>query len=146
MRAGSKIKKTFVFLYLLVIFVCCCSTQAEKSVLDLSGLPSYAYSLLQVPQARTELPAMLDEEQWSASDDAAAHCRPDYRKSGAARKTSDRLFLFNSMLMGFSALFAYLFAGVFHGSSCPTYGLSCILKFIQNADGQKENISFSYIY
>lgn len=146
MQAVLKMKKLFVFLYLLVILVCCCGTQAEKSVLDLSCIPSSVHSLLQVPKARAELPAMLDEEQWSASDDAASHDRLDHRKSGAARKNFGRLFLFNSLLMGLSALFAYLFAGVFHGSSCPTYGLSCILKFIQNADGRKENISFSYIY
>lgn len=142
MRAITGIKKLFVFFCMFVVLVCCCSTQTEKSVLNMSCIPSAAYSLLQVPQARTELPAMLDEEQWSASDDAASHERLDDRKSGAAGKTSVRLLLFNSLLTGLSALFAYLFAGVFHGSSCPTYGLSCILKFIQNADGQKENISF----
>ena len=55
-----------------------------------------------------------------------------------------RLFVVDALLAGLAAMFAYVTARVYHSSNCPTHGLSRILAFILKADGQKDNISFSF--
>lgn len=137
MRTIYGTKKLFVFLCILVIIACGCNAQAENTVLNAFYIPS-TYSIIQAPKARAEVPAVLEEEQWTASDDVVSQEHPDDRKSGAGKRFFMRLSLFYSLLIVSAALFAYLFARVFHGSSSPTYGLFCILEFIQSADGRKD--------
>ncbi len=135
MRRISVLKQRFLMFCLLAVVVCSCLGQPETLVAGpLCETP--AASMLRVPRTRTQLPARLDEETPVDGDEAISHERVHSRRSGAAGRSAGRLAVFGCL----SAFFAYLFAGVFHGSACPTYGLSRIITFIDSSDGRKRRL------
>ena len=143
MQRDMVAKKIFLFVCICLIVVTGCRTQVEKGVWDLFDTAS-SQTVLQIPKVHTECPDMLDEGQWLADDDAASHVGIHDKKTSFVRRDMLRLFVIDTFLAGLAALFAYVTSRVYHGSSCPTRGLSRILAFILKADGQKDNISFSF--
>lgn len=146
-RAAMKkimvVKKIILFVCICIIIVSGCQAQTQKGFCDLFDAAS-SQTVLQIPKVHTERPSMLDEGQWLADDDAASHVSMHDKKTLFVRRDALRLFVIDALLAGLAALFAYVAARVYHGSSCPTHGLSRILAFILKADGQKDNISFSF--
>ena len=131
---------------LLILCICLvaffeCQAQSRKITGDLFDA-AFSQVVLQIPKVHTECPNMLDEGQWLATDDAASHINIHDKKLLFVRRDMLHLFWVDMILAGLAALFAYATASVYHGSSCPTRGLSRILAFILDADGQKDNISF----
>ena len=136
-------KKIVLFVCMCLIIVSGCQVQIQKGMKDLFDAGS-SQAVLQIPKVHTERPNMLDEGQWLADDDAASHISIHDKKTLFVRRDALRLFVIDTLMAGLAALFAYVNAQVYHGSSCPTHGLSRILAFILKADGQKDNISFSF--
>lgn len=133
-------KRLFLILCICLIAFFECQAQAQKGMSDLFGAAS-SQVVLQIPKVHTECSNMLDEGQWLADDDAASHMSIHDKKLLFVRRDILRLFWIDILLAGLAALFAYATASVYHGSSCPTRGLSRMLAFILDADGQKDNIS-----
>ena len=133
-------KRLFLILCICLIAFFECQAQAQKGMSDLFGAAS-SQVVLQIPKVHTECSNMLDEGQWLADDDAASHMSIHDKKLLFVRRDILRLFWIDILLAGLAALFAYATACVYHGSSCPTRGLSRMLAFILDADGQKDNIS-----
>lgn len=142
MRGISMIRRRILFICLLFVAMCSCAAPSEKSMLDLYGVRS-SETAFRAPHMRTQLPALLDDEEFTGSDEALSRERVHSREMGAAGRIFVRLFL-SALLAGLSALFAYLFAGIYHGSTCPTYGLLRTITFIFLSDGQKQRTLFSH--
>ena len=119
------------------------SVQVECNISG--GFGNQAPAVLQIPKAHTQRSDMFDKGQWIACDDVASHIDSSDKKSQFARKNGMHLLSWYSLLTGLGALAAVLFSGVFHDSSCSTHGLLRLLSFILDADGQKDNFSFSFI-
>ena len=143
MKRVMVVKKIILFVYICIIVISGCQAQTQKGLHDLFNAAS-SQAVLQIPKVHTERPDMLDEGQWLADDDAASHMTIHDKKMMFVCRDTLRLFVIDALLAGLAALFAYANARVYHGSSCPTHGLLCILAFILKADGQKDNISFSF--
>lgn len=88
---------------------------------------------------------MLDEGQWLVVDDAASHVSMHEKRATAACRDGMHLFVTDVMVAGIAALFAYVAARIYHGSSCPTRGLSRMLAFILKSDGQKDQFSILFL-
>lgn len=142
MRKISVWKRWLLFVCLLAVVACGCAAPAEKSAFDMGGVRSSG-STLHAPGARVQLPAFLDEEGLMDSDDELSYERVHNRRTGLAGKDFGWLLYLYCLLTGMPALFAYLSAGIFHGSACPTYELSRTLAFIFRSDGQKSYPLFS---
>ena len=144
MQRDMVAKNIFLFVCSCLIVVSGCRAQVEKGMWDLFDAAS-SQTVLQIPKVHTECPDMLDEGQWLADDDVASHVSIHDKKIMFVRRDALDLFIIDASLAGGQAvLFAYVSARVYHSSSCPTRGLSRILAFILKADGQKDNISFSF--
>ena len=143
MKRVMVVKKIILFVCICIIVISGCQAQTQKGLHDLFNAAS-SQAVLQIPKVHTERPDMLDEGQWLADDDAASHMTIHDKKMMFVCRDTLRLFVIDALLAGLAALFAYANARVYHGSSCPTHGLLCILAFILKADGQKDNISFSF--
>ena len=143
MKKIMVVKKIILFVCICIIVISGCQAQTQKGLHDLFNAAS-SQAVLQIPKVHTERPDMLDEGQWLADDDAASHMTIHDKKMMFVCRDTLRLFVIDALLAGLAALFAYANARVYHGSSCPTHGLLCILAFILKADGQKDNISFSF--
>ena len=137
-------KKLFLYVCICLIALSGCHKQLEKGLDDMLFTAS-SQAVLQIPKAHMEHTDTLDEGQWLADDDAASHVSMHNKKIlpvSIVRFTS--AILLQALLAGLVAMFAYAAASVYHRSSCPTRGLSRLLSFILDADGQKDNISFSF--
>ena len=144
MRKNLTLKKLVLYVCMCLIALSGCHRQLEKGLDDMLFAAS-SRSVLQIPKAHTEHTDTLDEGQWLADDDAASHVSMHNKKIlpvSIVRFTS--AILLQALLAGLVAMFAYAAACVYHRSSCPTRGLSRLLSFILDADGQKDNISFSF--
>lgn len=139
MRNMTPFRKWLMFVCMFAVVFCGCEAAPEKSVLDMGGFKSSGSSI-QTPRARAELPAFLDDRESVEGNDELVDERVHSRRSGVTGRGFSRLLLLCCVLAGLFALFAYLSAGVFHGSACPTYGLLRILSFIDQSDGQKERL------
>jgi len=137
-------KKLLLFLCIFSIIASGCCVQAERRA-DYDFCGQASRSVLQVPKPHAPCPDLLDEGQWIENDDAASHAGINDKRSVFTRRSSMRFHLFYSLLTGPGVLNALFFAGMFHDSSCPTQGLRRIVLFILDADGQKDNFSFSFI-
>ena len=136
-------KRLLLLLCIGVIIISGYMTQMGKGLDDMFGTSS-SKVVLQIPKVHTERPNMLDEGQWLADDDAASHVSIHDKKMLFFCRDTLRLFVVDALLAGLAAMFAYVTARVYHSSNCPTHVLSRILAFILKADGQKDNISFSF--
>ena len=137
-------KKLLLFACSCLIVLSGCRAQLEKGLNDMFHTAS-SQVVLQIPTEHTERTSMLNEGEWLANDDAASQVSlHDKKIFPACREVLHPLLLLHALLAGLAALFAYAAACVYHKSSCPTRGLSRILAFILNTDGQKDNIFFLF--
>lgn len=136
-------KRLLLLLCIGVIIISGYMTRMGKGLDDMFGTSS-SKVVLQIPKVHTERPNMLDEGGWLANDDAASQISINDKKIMPVCRDGMCWSLLEALLACLSALLAYVTASVYHGSSCPTRGLSRILAFILNADGQKDNLSFSF--
>ena len=143
MKKVMIVKRIILFVCICIMIISGCQAQTQKGLHDLFNADS-SQTVLQIPKVHTERPNMLDEGQWLADDDAASHMTIHDKKMMFVCRDTLHLFVIDALLAGLAALFAYANARIYHGSSCPTHGLSRILAFIFKADGQKDNISFSF--
>lgn len=142
MRKDMTWKKLLIYVYICLIALSGCHTQLEKGLDDMLFSAS-SCAVLQIPKSHTEHTDALDEGQWLADDDAASHVSMyDKKILPVCRDVYPTSLLLQALLAALMALFAYAVACVYHGSSCPTRGLSRILSFILDTDGQKDNLSF----
>lgn len=137
------VKKMVLFVCICIIVISGCRAQTQKGFRDLFGAAS-SQTLLQIPKVHTECPNMLADGQFLDIDDAASHVSMRDKKNLSVCRDALHLFAIAALLAGIAALFAYAYAWIYHGSSCPTRGLSRILAFILKADGQKDNLSFLF--
>lgn len=143
MQKGTAWKKILLFVCICLIAVSGCYVQVEKGMGDLFCTAS-SQTMLQLPHEHSEPSNMLDEGQWLANDEAVSHVGTNDKKLLPVCRDGIYLSFLEALLAGLAALLAYLTSSVYHSSSCPTHGLSRILAFILNTDGQKDNISFSF--
>lgn len=137
-------KKLFLYVCICLIALSGCHKQLEKGLDDMLFATS-SKAVFQIPQAHTQHSDTLDEGQWLADDDAASHVSMhDKKLLHVRRDLITPALLLQALLAGLAAMLAYAAACVYHRSSCPTRGLSRLLSFILDADGQKDNISFSF--
>ena len=143
MQKGMTWKKALLFICICLIAVSGCMAQMQKAP---DGMLVFAFSqtVLQIPKVHTECPNMLDEGLWLVNDEAVSHVGTNDKKLLPVCRDGIYLSFLEALLAGLAALLAYLTSIVYHSSSCPTHGLSRILAFILNTDGQKDNISFSF--
>lgn len=137
------VKKIILFVCMCIIVISGCQAQTQKGLHGFFNTVS-PQTVLQIPKVHTERPNMLDEGQWLADDDAASHVSIHDKKMLFFCRDTLRLFVVDALLAGLAAMLAYAAASVYHRSSCPTRGLSRLLSFILDTDGQKDNISFSF--
>lgn len=143
MQKIMTVKKIILFVCMCIIVISGCQAQTQKGLHGFFNTVS-PQTVLQIPKVHTERPNMLDEGQWLADDDAASHMSIHDKKMLFFCRDTLRLFVVDALLAGLAAMFAYVTARVYHSSNCPTHVLSRILAFILKADGQKDNISFSF--
>lgn len=140
MRRVTAVQKMLLFVCICIIVVSGCRARTQKGLRDLSGAASFQ-TVIQIPRVHTECSSMLDEGLWLVDDDAVSCVSLYDKKITIARRDGRHLYAIDVMAAGLAALFACVDARIYHGSSCPTRGLSCILAFIMKADGQKDNLS-----
>ena len=143
MKKITHAKQIILFVCIYLIIVSGCQTQLQKGISDLFVADS-SQEVLQMPRVHTERTDLLDEDQWLADDDAESHINIHDKKALFMNRDTLRLFVVGALVAGLAVLFAYVAAQVYHCSSCPTRGLSCMLEYIFRSDGQKDNISFSF--
>lgn len=135
-------KRLLLFVCISLIVLSGCRAQLEKGLDDILCTGS-SRTVLQTPKMHTERADLLDEGQWLENDDAASHVSMHDKKIlPVCRDVYPTSLLLQALLAALMALFAYAVACVYHRSSCPTRGLSRILSFILDTDGQKDNLSF----
>ncbi|MCI7130576.1 MAG: hypothetical protein MSA09_08525 [Lachnospiraceae bacterium] len=137
-------KKLLLFVCISLIVLSGCHMQLDNGLDDIFCIDS-SHAVLQIPQAHAEHSDMLDEGQWLFDDDAASHAslHDKHRRTlPECRDIFSITLVLQALLAGIAALIAYASASVYHKSSCPTRGLSRILAFILNTDGQKDHFSF----
>lgn len=143
MQRAMAVKKMFLFVCICIIVISGCQAQTQKGFRVLFGAAS-SQELLQIPKVHTESPNMLAEGQWLDVDDAVSHVSMHNKKTSLVCKDALRLFAIDALLAGIAALFAYAYARIYHGSSCPTRGLLRMLAFILKSDGQKDQFSIYF--
>ena len=144
MRKKLTLKNLLLYVCICLIALSGCHKQLEKGLDDMLFTAS-SQAVLQIPKAHTEHTDTLDEGQWLADDDAASHVSMHNKKILPVRRDLiTPALLLQALLAGLAAMLAYAAACVYHRSSCPTRGLSRLLSFILDTDGQKDNISFSF--
>ena len=145
MRKNLTLKKLLLYVCICLIALSGCHKQLEKGLDDMLFAAS-SQAVLQIPQAHTEHTDTLDEGQWLADDDAASHVSMHDKKLLPVRSVLfTPAILLQALLAGLATMFAYVAARVYHNSSCPTRGLSRMLSFILDTDGEKENNSFRLV-
>ena len=145
MRKNLTLKKLLLYVCICLIALSGCHKQLEKGLDDMLFAAS-SQAVLQIPQAHTEHTDTLDEGQWLADDDAASHVSMHDKKLLPVRSVLfTPAILLQALLAGLATMFAYVAACVYHRSSCPTRGLSRMLSFILDTDGEKENNSFRLV-
>ena len=145
MRKNLTLKKLLLYVCICLIALSGCHKQLEKGLDDMLFAAS-SQAVLQIPQAHTEHTDTLDEGQWLADDDAASHVSMHDKKLLPVRSVLfTPAILLQALLAGLATMFAYVAARVYHRSSCPTRGLSRMLSFILDTDGEKENNSFRLV-
>ena len=145
MRKNLTLKKLLLYVCICLIALSGCHKQLEKGLDDMLFAAS-SQAVLQIPQAHTEHTDTLDEGQWLADDDAASHVSMHDKKLLPVRSVLfTPAILLQALLAGLATMFAYVAASVYHNSSCPTRGLSRMLSFILDTDGEKENHSFRLV-
>ena len=138
-------KKLFLYVCICLIALSGCHKQLEKGLDDMLFATS-SKAVFQIPQAHTQHSDTLDEGQWLADDDAASHVSMHDKKLLPVRSVLfTPAILLQALLAGLATMFAYVAASVYHRSSCPTRGLSRMLSFILDTDGEKENNSFRLV-
>ena len=135
-------KKLLLLLCIGLITISGCTAQMSEGLYDMFGASSKV--VLQIPTVHTERPDMLDKGEWLANDDAASHISINDKKILPACRNGIYWSFLDALLACLSVMFAYVTARIYHGSSCPTRGLSRILAFILKTDGQKDRFSFSF--
>ena len=146
MRKNLTLKKLLLYVCICLIALSGCHKQLEKGLDDMLFTAS-SQAVLQIPKAHTEHTDTLDEGQWLADDDAASHVSMHNKKILPVRRDLiTPALLLQALLAGLVAMLAYAVARVYHNSSCPTRGLSRMLSFILDADGEKENNSFRFVW
>ena len=129
MKKVMIVKRIILFVCICIMIISGCQAQTQKGLHDLFNADS-SQTVLQIPKVHTERPNMLDEGQWLADDDAASHMTIHDKKMMFVCRDTLRLFVIDALLAGLAALFAYANARIYHGSSCPTHGLSRLLAVI----------------
>lgn len=143
MQRVMTIKKMVLFVCICIIVISGCQAQTQKGFRDLFGAAS-SQELLQIPKVHTESPNMLAEGQWLVVDDVASHASMHEKRIMTACRDGMHLFVTDVLVAGIAAMFAYACARIYHGSSCPTHGLSRMLAFILKSDGQKDQSSILF--
>lgn len=143
MQRVMTVKKMFLFVCICIIVISGYGTQAQKGFWDLPGA-AFSQIVIQPPKVHTERPDMLDEGQWLVVDDVASHASMHEKRIMTACRDGMHLFVTDVLVAGIAAMFAYACARIYHGSSCPTHGLSRMLAFILKSDGQKDQFSILF--
>lgn len=139
MQKATMAKRLLLFVCVWVMIASGCQAQAQKSA---DWLPhAFSQTAWRIPEAHSERPYMLDEDQWYMDDDAIFGVSSYDQRTMFVTRNALRLLWSDILLAGLAILFACVAERIYHSSSAPTHGLLRILAFILNADGQKDNIS-----